>query len=105
MNGMMESIIPSLINHTPYPISLGESFLVLILIVSIDNFLDHKLTKLGGIMRFSLKRKMVRRFWMLQILRILAYFFSLAIRKPAKINKLGMPKDATKPFESVAKEC
>jgi hypothetical protein len=39
MNGMMESIIPSLINYTPYLSSLGESFLPLVLIVLVDSFL------------------------------------------------------------------
>jgi hypothetical protein len=36
MNGTMESVIPSLINHTPYMSSLGESFLPLVLIVPIS---------------------------------------------------------------------
>jgi hypothetical protein len=39
MNGTMESVIPLLINHTPYLSSLGESFLSLVLIVPVDSFL------------------------------------------------------------------
>jgi hypothetical protein len=59
--------------------------------------------KVDGRVRFRLKRRLVERFWMLQILEFWQSF-SLAVCKPAKISKLDMPKDATNHFESACKK-
>jgi hypothetical protein len=66
MNGMMESIIPSLINHTPYLSSLGESFLPLVLIVPIDSFLGpiHGLIQVAhcGLLTINQSKNLYQRF-------------------------------------------